>query len=266
MAVKVEYSFLSFDALKLELESYEFIEDKIERLSTEILHCRNSLTDLKSNLQNLSISQIIFDSEDEMVTKIINDVLKEQRLDTILMKEILCLISDKLCAPKNYFLEKAISLREYFKAIGDVKPKQKEIVNREKFNNAPNRIIWKKGIKKLLKIFHLLYVKGFLPPYTKEEILIHFIIEGQNQDCKTTSDLIPFQWLKSDSSFAIFVFEIAERECISKRLKYKLCSDHFVDKYGNHFQYLAQKKNYIDSVTHKGSSEIINSILDCAGI
>ena len=84
----MEYQLFSFNALEQELDSYEFIEDKIERLSTEILNCRNSITDLKNNLENISISQIIFDSEDEKLTKIINDVLKDQRLDNILMKEI----------------------------------------------------------------------------------------------------------------------------------------------------------------------------------
>ena len=169
-------------------------------------------------------------------------------------------------ASKMYFLEKAVSKREYFSAIRDIKPKQKEIVNRGKYNNSPKKIVWKKGISKLLKIFHALYVKGFLPLYTKEEILIHFIIEGHNQDNLSTRELIPFQWLKSDSSYAIFINELSVRGCTCKRRKYKLCSDHFVDKYGNRFKYLAQKKNYIESVTHKGSSEIINSILDCAGI
>lgn len=262
----MKYQLLLFNELEKELESYELIEEKIERLSAEILLCRNSLTELKNNLQNLSITRIVFNTEDEIVTKTIDDVLKDQRLDSILTKEMFCLIGDKIFAPKKYFLEKAISLREYFNEIRDVKPKLNELVDWGKINNIKCRIVWMKGINILLKIFHALYVNGFIHQYTKEEILIHFIIEGQNQDSLSTHKIIPFHWLKSDSSYAIFINELSERQCISKRWKYKICSDHFVDKYGNRFQYLAQKKNYIESVTHKGSSEIIKNILNSCGI
>jgi hypothetical protein len=71
-------------------------------------------------------------------------------------------------------------------------------------------------------------------------------------------------WLKSDSSFSIFVDELAQRKAIDEENKYKVFEKHFCNRNGKPFKYLAQKKN--NTINYTETVKWIRKILDSVEI
>lgn len=95
---------------------------------------------------------------------------------------------------------------------------------------------------KLKNMFSALKENNILSEYTAEEILYHFSNEKQVPLTKGTNYPGKFLWRKSDNSFSFFVDEIAKRNCIDEENKYLIFKKHFINKDGNPFKDLAQKK------------------------
>ena len=266
----MKHYFVSINNLKEELETCTSIDDRIKKLSSGILNCRNELAYRKKHLNKLCLAQIIFNNADNELADLVNKFLKDNPINLVLKNKILSMICNKLLEPFNYFLEQAISLLEYYKTLRDLETQSIGVTNKlfanKKNNTVQNRIVWKAGVSKLLKIFAVLNKHGYLPAYSKEEILTHFVIEGYEHVNVSIGKTGCFQWLGSDCSFSIFIDELSKRKCINNRRKYRMFCTHFVNRHGERFQYLAQKKNYTDNVVHKGSGKIIRNILDSVGI
>ena len=266
----MKHYFVSIDKLKEELETCESIDERIKKLSSEILSCRNELANRKNHLNELCLAQIIFNNADNELADSVNKLLKDNPINLVLTNSIFSMLCNKLLEPLNYFLEQATSLLDYYKMTRDleVRPMNESIgiSTNVKHDETQCRIVWKGGVSKLLKIFSVLNKNGYTQTYAKEEILTHFIIEGQGQLNTSNCKLNFFQWLKSDTSFSVFVDELAKWKYISNRTKYVSFCSHFVNRHGKSFQHLPQKKNYTDNVIHKGSGMIIRNILEKAGI
>ena len=266
----MKHYFVSIEELTKELETYDCIDDKIKKISSEILNCSNALTDQKKYLSETCFSQIFFTDVDIKLTEVLESILGNHPFKSIFSNDIFSQISYKILSSYYEFLEKARALLEYYKSLRELETEYVCVPNRlstdKKNNTAPNRIVWKAGVSKLLKIFSVLNKYGYTPSCTKEEILTHFIIEGYEKESILNGKLILFQWLKSDTSFSVFVDELAKWGYISNRTKYVSFSSHFVNRYGKSFQHLPQKKNYTENVIHKGSGVIIRNILETAGI
>lgn len=266
----MKHYFVSIDKLKEELETCESIDERIKKLSSEILNCRNELANRKNNLNELYLAQIIFNNADNEMADSINNLLKDNPINLLLANSIFSLLCNKLLEPFNYFLEQAVSILDYYKTIRDLGIISVDgsygISTNTKHGDVQSRIVWKTGVSKLLKTFLALNKNGFLATCSKDEILAHFVIEGREQVSVSNDKSGCFQWLKSDCSFSIFIDELSKRNCVINRRKYRLFCSHFVNRRGERFQYLAQKKNYTDNVVHKGSGKIIRNILDSTGM
>ena len=266
----MERYFVCVEDLKKELETYECIDDKIKKLSSEILNCSNVLTDEKKYLDEAYLLHIIPTDENKELSETIDGILKNYPLRSVFNNDVFAIIGNKIFSPYYEYLEKARALLEYYKSIRDLETHSIGAMSKlsvhKKNSVVQNRIVWKAGVSKLLKTFFALSKNGFLRTYSREEILAHFVIEGQEQVSISTGKTDYLQWFRSDCSFSIFIDELSKRKCINDRKKYRMFCSHFVNKHGERFQYLAQKKNYTDNVVHKGSGKIIRNILDSTGM
>jgi hypothetical protein len=259
----------SFSDLEKQLEEIELDIDKIEFISKEIVRCRNAIQDVKCEAKNIETTEIKLSAkttnQDTSLVELLNLDKKVKQAVTL---EAINICANKLCEEYLDFIERAEPLLIHYKTKLEARATWNECFNNEKEivknNDLIDRIVWKLGEIKLLALFYCLKNNVCVPKLIKEEILAHFTDEKQ----------IPFNhvrilfkkiiWLKSDSSFSIFVDELAQRKAIDEENKFKMFANHFCNKNGKPFKYLAQKKN--NTINYTETVKWIRKILDSVEI
>ena len=154
------------------------------------------------------------------------------------------LLETELSYRKNILINN-INKSEYTQRQEELFVKEKELVP---------KIKWFRSEDQLLKLFSLLKENKFLTAYNKSEILDHFTIYNSKKGIShfTPSDN-KFQWHGSDNEFCFLVNQLVKKKIIPAHKKYKIVSNHFLNREGTNFIYLAQKhnltKNYLQTKT-----------------
>ena len=259
------YEEFSIIELEKQLEGIEPTEGKIEYISDEMLRCEKVIQDLQFEKNETIPFEIKFtikqNGPDPTVIELIN---RDKEIKKVVTKNILQTCKEELCKRNKHFLERAVLLREHFQIKFDLQVKSNSMhpvyVETIKQDNSVERIIWMPGKETLIKMFAKLEENKFLSRFSSEEILSHFADEKQipfNKGIKYTGK---FRWRESDSSFAVFVNELAKRNAIDDNEKFKVFVKHFLNKKGKPFRNLAQKKYYTENYSKTGN--MIREILD----
>ena len=260
----------SITELKEQLEDIPTDAEKIEFISDEVAKCKDAIQDVKyysTNFETTEIKLIIKAPQQQTpIAEVLNTDRKVKREAT---REIMKLCAQKLCDEFNNYLERVEVLLAHYQTKLDAIVKSSEYLTHEVNNSPTNRIrigviIWKLGKEKLLNLFTQLQLNEIVPKYSKEEILIHFVDEKQNPFMLIFGNPKAYSWLDSDSAFAVFVDELSKRGAIEDENKYKVFARHFLNKKGNSFKDLPQKRNYTENFTKTG--DFIRKILDDAKI
>lgn len=251
--------------LEKQLDGIELLEAKIEFISDEILRCEKVIQDLQTNVESLDPNEIMFAIKQNGCHHSILELLnKDNEIRNAVTKKILRTCKEKLRERNIHFLERAESLMKNLQTKFDLQNKRFSIVpinNGSKVTVDKNeRIVWCFGKNKLLEMFEYLNKNEMLPMYAKEEILVHFCDEKQNPFYHGFNYFEKFHWRDSDSSFSIFVDELARRGAIDDKKKYQIFEKHFKNRDGKSFKNLPQKKNYTRNFTKSGN--LIITILD----
>lgn len=259
----------SFTELEKRLGEIELDIDKIEFISKEIVRCRNAIQDVKCEAKNIEPTEIKLSAKTvNQDTSLVELVNSDKKIKRTITKKIVKICAKNLCEEYYDFLERSENHLAFYKTKIEVRATWNECFNNEKeiikTNDSTTRIVWKLGDAKLLALFDCLNNKVCVPKLIKEEILAHFTDEKQ---IPFSHDRIHFRkiiWLKSDSSFSIFVDELAQRKAIDEENKYKMFEKHFCNKNGKPFKYLAQKKN--NTINYTETVKWIRKILDSVEI
>lgn len=260
----------SFTELKEQLADITTDAEKIEYISVEVTKCRDAIQDVKyfaANFETMEIKLTIKAQKQEaQLAEVLNTDRRVKREAT---RKIMKLCAQKLCDEFNNYLERAEVLLTHYKTKLDARAKSTDCADREgksslTFGERCYRIIWKLGKEKLLSLFAQLYLNEIIPKYSKEEILAHFTDEKQNLFREGLGNFKTFSWFDSDCAFAVFVDELAKRGAIEDENKFKIFAQHFLNKQGNSFKDLPQKRNYTENFTKTG--DFIRKILDDAKI
>ena len=205
-------------------------------------------------MKKLSILQIELSTCDSDIDKNISaNWENDNSIKEDCTKFLITVLTEKLIDPYNEFLEQAQQLLDYYQTIANIQLKNNgEGLRLNKTISMNKKIIWKAGKDVLLKVFEALRKNEIFPDYKNNEILVHFSDEKHKCFCKANGKLTPLAWNDSDSTFAIFVDELAKRGAINDKNKFKIFSEHFVNQQGNHFKDLAQKRNFTDNTTNTG--------------
>ena len=261
-----------FSIIELEekVKDVEEVEEKIKIIAYEIMRCKRTIQDINEEVDTIDPADIKLiakaNCNDTELLSILND---NKEIKNEATKELIAFCGKKLCKQLNCFLEKAQIDYDYYQSELDLKVKSNECSLNGNLNTAQfqgiyeiDRIIWMCGKEKLLKMFAALNSKTFLYEDTKEEVLSHFTDENQIPFLKGRIFKRMFRWRISDSSFAVFVNELAERKAIDGNAKFTLFPKHFLNRYGKPFKNLAQKKYYTETYTKTGNKirDILNSI------
>lgn len=259
----------SFIELEKRLEEIEFDVDKIEFISKEIVRCRNAIQDVKCEVKNIEPNEIKLSAkttnQDTSIIELLNLDKKVKQAATM---EVICICAKKLCEEYLDYIERAEPLLLHYKTKLEARATWNECFNNEKEitknSDSATRIVWKVGDAKLLALFGCLKNNVCVPRFSKEEILTHFTDEKQIPFSHVRIHFRKINWLKSDSSFSIFVDELAQRKAIDEENKYKMFEKHFCNKNGKPFKYLAQKKN--NTINYTETVKWIRKILDSVEI
>jgi hypothetical protein len=259
----------SFTELEKRLEEIELDIDKIEFISIEIVRCRNAIQDVKCEAKNIEPTEIKLSAKTtNQNTSIVELLNLDKKVKQAATMEVVCICAKKLCEEYLDFIERAEPLLLHYKTKLEARAtwnecfkNGKEII---KINDTITRIVWKVGDVKLLALFDSLNNKVCVPKCPNEEILNHFTDEKQIPYCKVRVQFRKINWLKSDSSFSIFVDELAQRKAIDEENKYKVFEKHFCNRNGKPFKYLAQKKN--NTINYTETVKWIRKILDSVEI
>lgn len=251
--------------LEKQLEGIELLETKIEFISDEILKCEKVIQELQFESGATCSQEIKFAIKQNGCHNSLIELLnRDSDIRSAVTQRIFTTCKEKLCERNIHFLERAKSLKDNLLTKFDLQIKSisfhsydEEMKNN---GNGKERIVWYLGKDKLLEMFVYLNKNEILPKYSTEEILVHFSDEKQNPFCRGFNHFRKIQWHDSDSSFSIFVDELAKRGAINDGNKYKIFEKHFKNKVGKTFKYLPQKKNYTKNCTTSGN--LIVSILD----
>ncbi len=261
-----------FSIIELEekVKDVEAVEEKIKIIAYEIMRCKRTIQDINEEVDTINPAEIKLiakaNCNDIELLSILND---NKEIKNEATKELVAFCGKKMCKQLNCFLEKAQIDYDYYQAELDLKVKSNGCSSNESLNalqlqgnHEIDRIIWMCGKEKLLKMFAELNLKTFLHEDTQEEILSHFTNENQIPFMKGRIIQRMFRWRISDSSFAVFVNELAERKAIDGNAKFTLFPKHFLNRYGKPFKNLAQKKYYTETYTKTGNKirDILNSI------
>lgn len=259
--------YLSIDELEKKIDKIEQIVDKVEFISTEILRCKKAIQEVKCEVEDFPTTEIVLTTKTKRNKNSFIELLNiDNKVKHNAIKVIKEICTNNICNKYVEFLERAESHLQHYKTIIETRFAWNEYADVErstnKQDNSVERIIWRKGISELLELFEKLYENEIVPKYSKKEILLHFVDEKQNPFCKETGMLNKFCWLDTDSSFSIFVDELAKRGAIYDEDKYKIFTKHFVNKKGQPFKYLAQKRNHTINFSQAGNliREIFESI------
>jgi hypothetical protein len=262
-------NFDGFSIIELEekIKEVEPVEEKIKLIASEIRRCKRTIQDIEEEATNIDPTEVKLitkvNCNDVTVLSILND---NKEIKYAATKKLLSFCSKKCCERLQSYLEKAQTDYEYYQAELDVKVKSNCIPITGNMNNITNsdedKIVWMCGKEKLLIMFTKFKEKNFITECTKDETLSHFADENQIPFFKGTNIQRMFRWRASDSSFAVFVNELAKRNAIDGGDKFKVFLKHFLNKKGKPFRNLAQKKYYTEtySKTGNGIREILNSI------
>ncbi len=261
------YEEFNIITLEQQLDKIEVIERKIEFISDEMLRCKKVIQDLQFEMNEHIPFEIKFsikqNGSDPTVIELIN---RDMEIKKVVTNNILKTCKEELCKRNNHFLERAVLLREHFQTKFDLQVKSNSLhpvyVETENLYNNNERIIWMRRKEILFNLFAKLEENKFLSEYSSEEILSHFADEKQIPFTKGILHTGKFRWRESDSSFAVFVNELAKRNAIDDNEKFKVFVKHFLNKNGKPFRNLAQKKYYTENYSKTGNviREILKSI------
>ena len=259
------YEEFSIAELEEKVRNVEPVEEKIKLIAYEIRRCKRTIQDIEEEVTNIDPSNVKLitkvNCNDVTVLSILND---NKEIKYAATKELLSFCSKKCCERLRSYLEKAQTDYEYYQAELDVKVKSNCIPITGNKNNVPSscedKIVWMYGKEKLLIMFTKFKENNFITECTKDETLSHFADENQIPFFKGTNIQRMFRWRASDSSFAVFVNELAKRSAIDENEKFKVFVKHFLNKNGNPFRNLAQKKYYTENYSKTGN--MIREILD----
>jgi hypothetical protein len=261
-----------FSIIELEekLKEVEPVEEKIKLIASEIRRCKRTIQDIEEEATNIDPTDVKLitkvNCNDITVLSILND---NKEIKNAATKELLSFCSKKCCERLRSYLEKAQIDYDYYTTELDLKVKSNGCslngdlhATQLQGNHEIDRIIWMCGKEKLLNMFTELDLRTFLHEETQEEILSHFANENQIPFLKVRIYQRMFRWRSSDSSFAVFVNELAERKAIDGNAKFTLFPKHFLNRYGKPFKNLAQKKYYTETYTKTGNKirDILNSV------
>lgn len=261
----MEYQKFDYEKLEEDVNLLETEEEKFNYISLEMIRCKNIAINIRKDIQKAEMDTINVATKNGAINKLVNAALKEDvHLRNDLYKEALNILEEKLCEPYNEFLTKADEIKKHYQEAIELKLKLQHIggnnILRPNTGRNENRIIWRSGKEKLLLTFRALTDNELCPVYTNDEILIHFIDEKRSRLYFGNKPMTPLSWLDSDSSFAIFVNELAKRKDIIDSNKFKTFAEHFVNQNGERFKSLAQKRSYTDNTNNTG--ERMRRILD----
>lgn len=255
----------SIAELEKQLEGIELLENKIEFVSDEILKCEKVIQDLQSNVESLDPHELKFAIKQNSCHHSILELLnRDSEIRNAVTKKILKTCKEKLCERNIHFLDRAKSLKENLQTKFDLQIKSLSIVpinNEAKVNaSKSDRIVWYVGKDKLLEMVDCLQKNELLSKHSKEDILVHFCDDKRNPFYRGFNYFKKLHWRDSDSSFSIFVDELARRGAIDDKKKYQIFEKHFENCEGKSFKNLPQKKNYTKNFTQSGN--LIVTILD----
>lgn len=259
----------SFTELEKRLEEIELDIDIIEFISKEIVRCRNAIQDVKCEAKNIEPTEIKLSAKTvNQETSLVELVNSDKKIKRTITKKIVKICAKNLCQEYYDFLERSENHLAFYKTKLEARATWNECFNNEKgiikTNDSTTRIVWKLGDAKLLALFNCLKNNVCVPKLIKEEILAHFTNEKQIPFCNVRIPFRIINWLKSDSSFSIFVDELARRKVIDEENKYKVFGNNFCNRNGKPFKYLAQKKN--NSINYTETVKWIRKILDSVEI
>ncbi len=260
----------SFSIVELEkrLKAVESVEEKIKLIAYEILQCKRAIREIEHQVKNIDPTNVKLTAKVNCNDPSILDILNSDReLRNTATRQILFICSSKICEQYNEFLKEAQELYDYYKTELDLKVSRNNTSANENVNQKTTkskRIIWLVGKEKLLKLFVEIKGKYISTEFKDEEFLSHFADEKHFPLAKGIKIRKMIRWCKSDSSFSVFVDELAKRNAIDDNCKYKIFEKHFLNRNGEPFQYLAQKKNHTINFTR--TAKVISHILDSAKI
>ncbi len=259
----------SFTELEKRLEEIELDIDKIEFISKEIVRCRNAIQDVKCEAKNIEPTEIKLSAKTvNQETSLVELVNSDKKIKRTITKKIVKICAKNLCQEYYDFLERSENQLAFYKTKLEARATWNECFNNEneiiKINDSTTRIVWKLGDVQLVALFDCLHRNVCVPKCIKEEILAHFTDENQIPFSHMRIHFRKITWLKSDSSFSIFVDELAQRKAIDEENKYKMFEKHFCNRNGKPFKYLAQKKN--NTINYTETVKWIRKILDSVEI
>jgi hypothetical protein len=257
-----EFSIIELEAKVKEVEP---VEEKIKLIASEIRRCKRTIQDIEDEVTNIDPTDVKLitkvNCNDTTVLSILNDNMEIKKAAT---KELLSFCSKKCCERLRSYLVKAQTDYEYYQAELDVKVKSNCIPMTGNMNNVASscdeRIVWMCGKENLLRLFVCLLRDEYITEYSKEEILIHFANEKQIPFYQGKNHSLKIRWRKSDESFSVFTGELAKRHMIDNKNIDKICEKHFLNKDGNAFRDLAQKRYNTKNFTK--TENIICKLLD----
>ena len=255
----------SFAELEKRIAAIELDIDKIEFISSEIVRCRNAIQDVKCEAKKIEPGEVkLFvkiASQDKSFVELINI---DQKTKQIATKMIAKICKKNLCAEYYDFIERAESLLLHYKTKLEMRATWNECARNENYTKNEDfqieRIIWLVGKDMLLRLFLCLLRDEYITEYSKEEILVHFADEKHRPFCQSKGYSIKIRWRKSDDSFAILISEMAKRGMIDNKNIDRIFEKHFVNRDGNSFKDLAQKRYNTKNFTKTGNN--ISKILD----
>ncbi len=259
----------SFIELEKQIAEIELDIDKIEFISSEIVRCRNAIQDVKCEAKKIEPGEVkLFvkiASQDKSFVELINIDQKTKQTAT---KKIAKICKKNLCEEYYDFLERAESLLLHYKTKLEMRATWNECARNDNYTKNEDhqieRIIWLVGKEKLLKLFVCLHQDKYITECSKEEVLVHFVNEKQIPFCQGKSYSMKIRWRKSDESFAVFTGELAKRHMIDNKNIDKIFDKHFLNKDGNAFKDLAQKRYNTKNFTK--TENIICKLLDSISI
>jgi hypothetical protein len=258
----------SLSKLKQQIDEIELVADQIDFLSFEKLKCLTDFDDLQSKCEDYrTIEFIISASSLNSKNPIMEFIKKDQKLKNRVTKIIIELYVAEQSKKYEKYLKRIELYLNYYKTINESRSPNNEIsgtgyntLNNK--NSYDDRIVLKCKKESIFEVFDCLHKNEIIPSYSKIEILSHFVDEKRIPYSRSNINPYKFNWLDSDSSFAVFIDELAKRGAIDDENKYKVITKHFLNKKGTEFKNLAQKKNYTDNYTKSGNliREIMNKI------
>lgn len=263
------YEKFSFSKLEEELGKTEAVEEKIVKISYEMMRCKEANQDIKDEMKNSSDLEIKFTAKlNSGVNKLVEVLDRDKEIKNEVTRSLVFFCGEKLLEHNKEFLKRAQILMDHFKTLLELETKfSHQPGTNQRSNNEPEateRIIWRSRKEKLLELFEVLYQNEFIPKYSKEEIFGHFANEKQIPFYAGIGEVKQFCWKDSDCRFAVLVDELAKQGVIDDENKFKIFTCHFVNKRNKPFKGLAQKRNYTENFTKTGS--LIREILKSIGL